>query len=111
LITATADNITEAALTFQTNIETRTLWRGAYSPRQEALYALIVGLKNEGLGYRRIAKLLNIQGIPTARRKFWSSPSVHSVIKKGRIREERGTIFVTLGGREFDLTAIKLRYW
>jgi hypothetical protein len=44
-------------------VETGALWLGAYSEYSASLYDLIMELRGEGLGYRRIAKLLNSQEI------------------------------------------------
>ena len=41
------------------------------------------------LSYRRIANLLNEQGITTAYGKKWSSALVHSVIKRFGEKQER----------------------
>ena len=76
-------------LRLQIIVETGALWLGAYSEYSASLYDLIVDLRGEGLGYRRIAKLLNNQGIETPRGKLWSPSSVFSIIKKRRILDER----------------------
>ena len=80
-----------AALCFEVVITTSqtTCLRGAYTPAQEATFNLICSLKDSGLGYRRIAKVLNERGIKTARGNAWKSPHVHSVMKKGDIRRDR----------------------
>ena len=46
-------------------------------------------LHDEGLGYRRIAKQLNEQGIKTIRGNEWGSNNVHSVLKRNKERLER----------------------
>ena len=50
--------------------------RGRYSEVQENTYQIINLYREDGLGYRRIANLLNEQGITTASRKKWSSAYV-----------------------------------
>ena len=53
------------------------------------------------MSYRRITKLLNKKGIKTHTGKEWSvtESSVHSVLKKYRLREER----LELLNREYEL--------
>ena len=77
--------------------------RGFYTPAQEAIYNLILSLKESGLGYRRISKFLNERGIKTARGSVWSSPYVYSVIKKGNIRKERLTRTPTAEMKNFRI--------
>ena len=63
--------------------------RGRYSEVQEDTYRIINSYREDGLGYRRIANLLNEQGITTASGKRWSSAFVYSVIKRYSERQER----------------------
>ena len=91
------------SLRFDLVVTTSQLWMGAYSKKQQDLFKLIVSLKEEGLGYRRIAKLLNSQGIRTPRDKEWSAPHVYSVIKKGKIRIERLNATPTLEAKNFRI--------
>ena len=53
-----------------------------YSKRQFVILSLIVELKKQGLGYRRIAHKFNSWGIKTDRGNIWTPPSVHSVMKR-----------------------------
>ena len=77
-------------LTFICTIETGSLWLGAYSEKSQMLYDMIVELKAQGLGYRRIAHRLNERGVTTTRgHTVWSSGSVYSVLKKGGARRSR----------------------
>jgi hypothetical protein len=76
-------------LTFELIIETSTLWFGAYSAHSAALHERIMELRGEGLGYRRIAKQLNAEGLKTPRGKVWTSPHVHGLIKKRKLRDQR----------------------
>ena len=46
-------------------------------------------MKSEGLGYRRIAKRLNEESLKTVRGKEFVGASVHSILKKKRLRDER----------------------
>ena len=50
---------------------------------------MITEMKVDGLGYRKIAKRLNEMGIKTARGKEFFPASVHSILKKKKIRDER----------------------
>jgi|APSaa5957512535_1039671.scaffolds.fasta_scaffold54323_3 hypothetical protein len=43
----------------------------------------------QGLGYSRIAKRLNEEGIKTLRGKEFVGARVHSILKKKRLQEER----------------------
>ena len=50
---------------------------------------LIKSLHESGLGYRKIAKHLNGNGLTTHKRKEWGGNSVYSVLKRHKEREER----------------------
>ena len=63
--------------------------RGRYSEVQENTYRIIKSYREDGLGYRRIANLLNENGLTTASGKKWSSAFVYSVIKRYGERQER----------------------
>jgi len=63
--------------------------RGRYSEFQENTYRIINSYREDGLGYRRIANLLNEKGITTASGKKWSSAFVYSVLKRYSERQER----------------------
>jgi hypothetical protein len=41
------------------------------------------------IGYRRISKIFNDEGLKTPRGTLFSNSKVHSMYKKGLIREER----------------------
>ena len=45
--------------------------------------------KKEGLGYRKIAKMLNEENIKTPRGKTFFPSSVYSILKKKKIRNDR----------------------
>ena len=51
------------------------------------IYSLILLMKEEGLGYRRISKKLNQWGIKTHRGKQWFNTSVSSVLKRKHERD------------------------
>ena len=93
------------SLSFQVRVTSNQLWNTHYSDYQTYLYNRITGLKQEGLGYRKIAKLLNAEGVRTARNKEFLPASVHSILKKKKIRETRIN-------REFnkEVSALELQY-
>ena len=76
-------------LSFQVEVTTNTLWNTRYSSYQSYLHNMITEMQGEGLGYRKIAKRLNKMGIKTARGKEFFPASVHSILKKKKIRDER----------------------
>ena len=65
------------------------LWNTRYSSYLSYLHNMITVMYGEGLGYRRIAKRLNEMGVKTARGKEFFPASVHSILKKKKIRDER----------------------
>ena len=60
-----------------------------YSKHQQENYDLIKSLQKEGLGYRKISKLLNERGIKTSKGNTWTNTKVFSVLKRYKEREER----------------------
>ena len=60
-----------------------------YSEEQENTYKLIKSLLDEGLGYRKISKILNDKGIKTSKGNTWKNTQVHSVLKRYKERLER----------------------
>ena len=60
-----------------------------YSKRQQENYDLIKSLHDDGLGYRKISKILNDKGIKTSRGNTWTNTKVFSVLKKYKEREDR----------------------
>ena len=64
-----------------------------WSEEQQETHDLIKSLHDSGLGYRKIAKRLNEEGIKTFKGKTWGNNNVHSVLKRNKEklqREERG---------------------
>ena len=59
------------------------------SKYQEFLFQKISELHNSGLGYRRISYWLNENGYKTPRGHEFKNTHVFSILKKGRLREER----------------------
>ena len=59
---------------------------------------MIKSLRGEGLGYRKISKLLNETGIKTSKGNNWTNSKVFSVLKRFRERKER----LELINREYE---------
>ena len=60
-----------------------------YSEHQQYLYDTIKELHQKGLGYRKISNWFNERNIKTPRGNEFKGNYVLSILKKGRIREER----------------------
>ena len=60
-----------------------------YSEHQQYLYDTIKKLHGEGLGYSKISNWFNERDIKTPRGSEFQGNYVYSILKKGRIREER----------------------
>ena len=79
-------------LSFSVSIITTNLWESNYSEYQQYLFDRICGYKENILtpiGYRKISKIFNDEGLKTPRNTEFSNSKVHSIYKKGKIREER----------------------
>jgi len=79
-------------LSFSVSIITTNLWESNYSEYQQYLFDRICGYKENILtpiGYRKISKIFNDKGLKTLRNTEFSNSKVHSIYKKGKIREER----------------------
>ena len=77
---------------FSFSITTTKLWDSNYSKYQQYLYDRICKYKEDFLppiGYRKISKIFNDEGLKTPRNTEFSNSKVHSMYKKGKIREER----------------------
>jgi hypothetical protein len=79
--------ILEFSIQFQSN---NLIYDKGYSKRQQVIYSLIILLRHEGLGYRRISRKLNQWDIKTHRGKQWFNTSVSSVFKR---KHERDVLF------------------
>ena len=60
-----------------------------YTEQQHQNYELIKSPHDRGMGYRKIAKYLNEQGIKTILGNTWKNTQVFSVLQKYRERQER----------------------
>ena len=69
-----------------------------YTKQQQENHDLIQSLREIGLGYRKISKILNNKGIKTSRGTTWINTKVFSVLKRFREREER----LELINREYE---------
>jgi len=79
-------------VTFSISIITTNLWESNYSDHQQYLFNRICEYKENKLtpiGYRKISKIFNDEGLKTPRNTEFSNSKVHSIYKKGKIREER----------------------
>ena len=77
---------------FSVSIKTTHLWSSNYSEYQQYLFDRIRGYKENHLtpiGYRKISQILNGEGLKTPRGNVFKNNHVHSIYKKGLIREER----------------------
>ena len=60
-----------------------------WSEEQQNTYQQIQLLRDEGLGYRKIAQHLNAMGIKTTRGNTWKNTQVFSFLKRYKEREDR----------------------
>ena len=60
-----------------------------YSEHQQYLYDTIKEFHQKGLGYRKISNWFNERNIKTPRGSVFQGNYIYSILKKGRIREER----------------------
>ena len=77
---------------FSISITTTKLWESNYSDYQQYLFNRICEYKENNvnpIGYRKISKIFNDEGLKTPRNTEFSNSKVHSMYKKGKIREER----------------------
>ena len=68
------------------------MWESNYSEYQQYLYNRICEYKSHfltPLGYGRISKIFNKEGLKTPRGMIFKNNHVHSIYKKGKLREER----------------------
>ncbi len=69
----------EFSIQFQSN---NLIYDKGYNKRQQVIYSLILLLRQEGLGYRKISRKLNQWGIKTHTGKKWFSSSYLSIKEK-----------------------------
>ena len=74
---------------FIVTVSSSNLNNYSYSEHQQYLYDTIKELHGKGLGYRKISNWFNKRNIKTPRGSEFKGNYVFSILKKGRIREER----------------------
>ena len=77
---------------FSLSIITTNLWESNYSDYQQYLFNRICKYKEcllTPVGYRKISKIFNDEGLKTPRNTEFSNSKVHSMYEKGKIREQR----------------------
>ena len=74
---------------FTVTVSSSNLNNYFYSEHQQYLYDTIKELHGKGLGYRNISNWFNERDIKTPRGSKFQGNYVFSILKKGRIREER----------------------
>ena len=74
---------------FTVTVSSSNLNNYFYSEHQQYLYDTIKELHGKGLGYRKISNWFNERDIKTTRGSEFKGNYVFSILKKGRIREER----------------------
>ena len=79
-------------LRFSVSIITTQLWESNYTEYQQYLFNRICKYKEDILtpiGYRKISQIFNEEGLKTPRGSTFQNNHIHSIYKKGKIREER----------------------
>lgn len=77
---------------FSLSIITTNLWESNYSEYQQYLFNRICEYKEcflTPIGYRKISQIFHEEGLKTPRGSTFKNNHVHSIYKKGKIREER----------------------
>ena len=97
----------EFNIQFQTN---SLIYDKGYSIRQQMIYCLILLMKEEGLGYRRISRKLNQWGIKTHRGCEWFNTSVSSVLKR---KDERDDLVNNIRNKHYPskVSKMELKYY
>ena len=97
----------EFSIQFQSN---NLIYDKGYSKRQQVIYSLIILLRQEGLGYRKISRKLNQWGIKTHRNKQWFNTSVSSVLKR---KHERDVLFDEIRNQHYPskVSKMELKYY
>jgi hypothetical protein len=79
-------------LSFSISIITTHLWESNYTEYQQYLFNRICKYKEDILtpiGYRKISQIFNDEELKTPRGNVFKNNHVHSIYKKGLVREER----------------------
>ena len=99
--------VIEFSIQFQSN---QLAYDKGYSIRQQMIFCLILLMRDEGLGYRRISKKLNQWGIKTHRNKQWFNTSASSVLKR---KYESDVLFDDVRNQHFPtkISKIEVNYY
>ena len=76
-----------------------------YLEKQLEIFRLVQSLHKGGLGYRRIAKVLNERGLTTEECHLWKNTNVYSVLKRFSERQNR----LKFRGKKYHL--VRGRMW
>ena len=97
----------EFSIQFQSN---NLIYDKGYSKRQQVIYCLIILLRQEGLGYRKISRKLNQWGIKTHRGTQLFNTSVNSVLKR---KHGRDVLFDEIRNQHYPskISKMKLKYY
>jgi len=97
----------EFSIQFQSN---NLIYDKGYNKRQQVIYSLILLLREEGLGYRKISRKLNQWGIKTHTGKKWFNSSVSSVLKR---KHERDVLFDEIRNRHYptEISKFEVNYY
>ena len=79
-------------ITVRITIIYRNHYHTNYNSYQQYLFDRIKGYKEQnvsGFGWKKIGEILNSEGLKTPTGKLFKSNHIHSIYKKGKIREER----------------------
>ena len=74
---------------FTVTVSSSNLNNYFYSEHQQYLYDTIKELHGKGLGYKKISNWFNERDIKTPRGSEFKGNYVFSILKKGKVREER----------------------
>ena len=80
-----------------------------YTEKQQQLFDLVIHLKNEGMGYRKIAKYLNGIGHKTHTGKVFTPSSIQFIIKRNKERIQRKALIETK--EKLTYSNFKINFW
>ena len=80
-----------------------------YTKKQQQLFDLVMHLKNEGMGYRKVAKYLNGMGHKTHTGKTFTPSSIQFIIKRNQERRQRKALIET--EEVLTYSNFKINFW
>ena len=80
-----------------------------YTEKQQQLFDLVIHLKNEGMGYRKVAKYLNGMGHKTHTGKTFTPSSIQFIIKRNKERIQRKALIETK--EKLTYSNFKINFW